>query len=186
MSVMTSDPVEAAEQVIRVDGNDRPLGPAGKLEVHQTGELHRAVSVFLVDRSGRLLLQRRALSKYHSPGLWANACCGHPRPGEAPLEAAARRLQEEVGLKAVLFPAFTTLYDAPVGAGLREHEFVHVFFGRHDGPATPNPDEVAETAWRSPEALVRELDARHAVWLHHYMDAHGGDVRTWTARLTGV
>lgn len=186
MSFAREDLPEAAERVVCVDAQDRPLGAAGKLDVHRTGALHRAVSVFLVDRRGRLLLQRRAAVKYHSPGLWANACCGHPRPGETPRAAAARRLREEVGLAAELTPAFTTCYAASVGGGLREHEFVHVFFGRHEGPAIPNPDEVSETDWQAPEDLARDLDQRHAVWLHHYMTAHGDEIRAWTAKLAGA
>ena len=98
---------DALEQVILVDMDDREIGRAGKLEAHRQGQLHRAVSICIVDGEGRMLLQRRAAVKYHSPGLWANACCSHPRPGEATLAAALRRLPEELGFSCALTPLAT-------------------------------------------------------------------------------
>lgn len=137
---------EPTELVVLVDASDRELGTMEKLEAHRRGVLHRAVSVVIFDRSGRMLLQRRASTKYHSPGLWANSCCSHPRAGELPLAAAHRRLAEEMGITCDLDAAFAFCYDADVGAGLREHEYDHVFIGTSDAAPQPNPAEVAE--WR--------------------------------------
>lgn len=137
---------EPTETVVLVDESDREVGTMEKLEAHRRGVLHRAVSVVIFDRSGRMLLQRRAASKYHSPGLWANSCCSHPRVGESPLAAARRRLREEMGMTCELRPAFAFCYDEDVGAGLRENEYDHVFVGASDAAPDPNPAEV--DAWR--------------------------------------
>src|ERR1700751_3508150 len=123
----------SADDVILVDAEDRPLGPIGKMEGNQPGLRPRAISVIVRDRHNRLLLQRRALEKYHSGGLWTNTCCSHPRPGEDTQDAAARRLEQEMGFTCALTHLFTTHYRAEVPGGLIEDEVVHVFGGRHDG-----------------------------------------------------
>ena len=131
--------------VVLVDEQDREIGLADKLEVHRSGALHRAVSVFLLDAGGRLLVQRRAREKYHSGGLWSNSACTHPGPGETPDEAARRCLDEELGLQAAsLEKAFTFIYRAPVGPGMIEHELDHVFIGTYEGTPRPIPAEVSE------------------------------------------
>lgn len=155
------------ERVVLVDPDDRPLGSAPKLEAHRSGVLHRAFSVFLFDDEGRLLLQQRAHTKYHGGGLWANTCCGHPRPDEPTEAAAARRLREEMGLGAVLTHAGSFLYRAEVEHGLTEHELDHVFVGRTDGDPQPDPAEVAGWRWLRPEELRGEIardPARFTVW----------------------
>ncbi len=165
---------DAEELVALVDADDRDIGVAPKLQAHREGRLHRAMSVIIVNRAGETLLQRRALAKYHSGGLWTNACCSHPRPGETPRAAATRRLREELGIACALSPLFTTLYRARVG-DLIEHELVHVFGGRHDGPATPDPAEVAEIEWRGLDALADDIEARperYTVWFAKYMREH--------------
>ena len=156
------------EEVILVDAEDREVGRAEKLDAHARGLLHRAISVFVFDARGRVLLQRRAEGKYHSGGLWANTCCSHPRPGEATGAAAQRRLHEEMGIACELTHAVTFTYRADVAAGLVEHEVDHVFTGRFDG--TPNPDaaEVSDFAWHDPEELraaIAAAPARFAAWL---------------------
>jgi isopentenyl-diphosphate Delta-isomerase len=144
-----------------VDEDGRTIGTAEKLSAHRApGHLHRAFSVFLFDDSGRLLLQRRALGKYHSPGVWSNTCCGHPYPGESPFAAAARRTHEELGVSpALLGEAGTVRYNHPDPAsGLVEQEFNHLFVGLVTAPLGPDPEEIGETAFVTPT----ELAERHA------------------------
>src|SRR5918997_6672888 len=127
-----------SEQVILVDEADREVGTGSKLEAHREGALHRAFSVFVFDRRGRLLLQKRAAGKYHSGGLWSNTCCGHPRPGEATAEAARRRLREEMNFDCELRAAFEFLYRAQFTNKLIEHEYDHVFVGEFGGVFVPD------------------------------------------------
>ena len=147
------------ESVVLVDADDREVGTMSKLRAHQEGRLHRAVSVLVRDSTGALLLQRRSAEKYHSPGLWSNSCCGHPRPGESPLAAAARRLREELGLDCELTHAFTFTYEAALGDGMREHEVDHVFVGQTDDVPVPDPAEIGEWRRLQPELLRREMGA---------------------------
>ena len=141
------------EYVIVVDAADKELGREEKMRAHRTPVLHRAFSVFVLDDRGAMRLQRRAAGKYHSAGLWSNACCGHPRPGETAIGAATRRLQEEMGITCALLPAGTVSYSVDVGGGLREDEFNHVFVGLFTGDATPDPAEVSAWRWMTPETL---------------------------------
>lgn len=146
----------AAPPVILVDERDAPIGLAGKLAAHETGALHRAVSVFAFDPAGRLLVQQRAPGKYHSGGLWSNSACSHPREGETPAAAAARCLHEELGLTCdTLEPASAFIYRAQVSPTLVEHEYDHVFVARVSATPTPNAEEV--TAWRA--VTLDEIDA---------------------------
>lgn len=132
----------AEEEIILVNERDEPTGVASKMLVHEKGWLHRAFSVFVFDKEGRLLLQRRADGKYHCGGLWTNTCCSHPRPGEETERAAHRRLQEEMGFDTELEKIFHFTYKAPFDNGLTEHEFDHVFAGEYEGPLHPDPEEV--------------------------------------------
>ena len=152
-----------SERVILVDGEDNAIGTADKLEAHRKGQLHRAFSVFVLDDAGRMLLQRRAEGKYHSGGLWSNACCSHPRPGEATEDAAARRLVEEMGIDCRPEPAFELVYRADVGGGLVEYEYDHIFLGHWTGEPSPDPAEVSEWRWVSLSELKQEvaLHPRH-------------------------
>ncbi|MDE3723555.1 isopentenyl-diphosphate Delta-isomerase [Nocardiopsis sp. N85] len=151
-----------------VDEHGATTGTAEKLAAHRApGTLHRAFSVFLVDDRGRLLLQRRALDKYHSPGVWSNTCCGHPFPGERPLIAAVRRVGEELGMApALLREAGTVTYRHPdPESGLVEHEYNHLFVGRADRPTRPDPREVAEVRAVTPGELERlRAEAPFSVW----------------------
>jgi len=156
------------EQVLLVDQHDAVLGAVGKLEAHEKGLLHRAFSVFIFDRDGNLLMQRRAAGKYHSAGLWANTCCGHPRPAEALESAARRRLREEMGIACQLEHQFHFVYHANFQNGLQEHEVDHVFFGQCDAPPIPNAEEVQEWRYTSLADLDNELQRspeRFTAWL---------------------
>jgi len=150
---------DAEEQVILVDEHDVPVGTGGKLPVHQQegGVLHRAVSVFVFNPEGELLLQKRAATKYHSAGLWANTCCGHPRPGEDMEAAAHRRLREELGFDCPLEKRFDFIYQVELNNGFWEYEFDHVFVGTYVGVVLPNPDEVTEIAWEKPEVIAERV-----------------------------
>ncbi len=152
----------AAEQVILVDADDREVGAMEKLAAHANGGVrHRAFSVFIVDPQGRWLLQRRAADKYHFPGLWTNACCSHPRPGEGTAAAAHRRLREELGFDCPLAERFQFEYRATSAAeGLTEHELDHVFTGEYSGAVQPDPAEVGAVRWVEIRALEAELRAR--------------------------
>lgn len=144
------------EWVILVNPRDEVVGFGEKMQAHVEGALHRAFSVFIFNSKGELLTQRRALSKYHSGGLWSNTCCGHPRPGEPTEGAARRRLREELGLECELERVFHFVYKVKLDNGLWEHEFDHVFAGRFDAPPLPNPDEVCDWRWASLPSLCRD------------------------------
>ena len=167
------------EEVILVDQDDRETGRAGKIAAHKFGYRHRAISVCVVDQNGRMLLQRRAREKYHSAGLWTNACCTHPRPGEAVRSAAERRLNEELGVSCPLRWRLRTHYQAPVGADLIENEVVHLFVGSYGGNVLPNPHEVEAYAWRTRPALLAEMrddpDA-YTYWFKHYVRSFVDDI----------
>ncbi|MDX2172228.1 MAG: isopentenyl-diphosphate Delta-isomerase [Bacteroidota bacterium] len=135
------------EEVILVDIFDNAIGRMEKLEAHQKGVLHRAFSVFIFNDNNELLLQRRALSKYHSAGLWTNTCCSHPRPGEETLEAANRRLKEEMGMEVDLDFKTSFTYKTEFENGLTEHEFDYVYFGNSNNAPVINTEEVAEFIW---------------------------------------
>jgi isopentenyl-diphosphate Delta-isomerase len=148
------------EHVVVIDEADAALGEGEKLDVHRTGTLHRAFSVFAFNAAGELLLQRRALSKYHSGGLWTNTCCGHPRPGEATADAARRRLGEEMGIGCGdLRPAGTLRYRAEI-ADLVENELDHLLVTDVGETPVPNPDEVVEWRFVAPADLATWLQER--------------------------
>ena len=158
-----------------VDEAGTTTGTAEKLSAHQApGRLHRAFSVFLLDDRGGLLLQRRALTKYHSPGVWSNTCCGHPLPGEPPFAAAARRTGEELGLAPELMRAAGTVryhHTDPV-SGLVEREYNHLFVGVVRAEPRPDPEEVAETVFATSAALERlRGEAEFSVWFPTVLDA---------------
>jgi isopentenyl-diphosphate delta-isomerase len=158
----------SGERVILVNADDEEIGTEEKLRAHQLQLLHRAFSVFVVNRAGDVLLQRRAGGKYHSAGLWSNTACGHPRPGEPVGAAARRRLREEMGIDIELAPVSTFRYRIAITDELTENEYDHVFVGIWDGTPTPNPEEVADFSWRSPESLdegLKESPEVFSCWL---------------------
>lgn len=156
---------------------DGAVTPVEKLEVHQRGLRHKAISVFVMD-GDRMLIQQRAAGKYHTPGLWANTCCTHPQWGEDGATCAARRLSEELGITGLtLRPRGVLEYRADVGAGLVEHEVVETFVADAGAAlrVTPNPDEVQATRWIGLDDLAAEIaatPARFTPWLRIYMAEH--------------
>ncbi len=146
------------EQVILVDQLDNEIGRMEKIEAHEKALLHRAFSVFIFNEKGEMLLQQRALNKYHSGGLWTNTCCSHPRPNESTLAAAHRRLKEEMGFETELEKIFDFVYQAPFENGLTEYEFDHVFIGYYNGSIQPNPTEVANYKFSSFETIEQLME----------------------------
>jgi len=145
------------EILIVVDENDREIGQIEKMEAHRKGVLHRAVSVCLFDDENRWLIQKRAQAKYHCPGLYANSCCSHPRPGESSLEAASRRIGEELGVHASLSFHSYFIYKTDVSDGLIEHEYDHLFVGRCTTTPQPNLEEVESVVWWTQEEIEEKL-----------------------------
>jgi len=159
--------MEQNEMVVLVDLEDRPLGKIEKMEAHVKGILHRAFSVFIFNDNNELILQQRAFSKYHSPGLWTNTCCSHPREGEKPEDAAHRRLMEEMGFDCDVQKAFHFTYKADVGQGLTEHEFDHVFIGTSNMLPNINPAEVNDWKYMSIEEIRQDMEKNprdYTVW----------------------
>jgi isopentenyl-diphosphate Delta-isomerase len=148
--------METAE-VILVNEKDEVLGKEEKMKAHIDGLLHRAFSVFIFNSKGEMLLQQRALEKYHSGGLWTNACCSHPSPGETVEAAAIRRLQEEMGFVTTIAKQFDFIYTASFDNGLTEYEFDHVFTGVYDGIINFNPDEVVDYRYQEMGAILNSL-----------------------------
>ena len=146
------------QEIILVNELDEELGSMGKMEAHEKALLHRAFSVFLFDKKGNMLLQKRAAGKYHSPSLWTNACCSHPMPGETTTQAALRRLQEELGFTTPIRKAFHFTYKAVFGNGLTEHEFDHVFAGEYEGEMKLNAAEVSDTCYKSMAEIKKEIE----------------------------
>ena len=146
------------ENVILVDNNDTMIGSMEKYEAHEKGLLHRAFSVFLFNDRDELLLQQRALSKYHCGGLWTNSCCSHQRLEESNVEAAKRRLMEELGIAvSVIEDAFSFVYKAEFDNGLTEHEFDYVLMGKFNGIPEINPEEVAATLYKGQQEIQDEI-----------------------------
>ena len=142
------------EKVALVNEKNKVIGVEGKMKAHLAGKLHRAFSILLFNKKGEVLIQKRAKSKYHSPGLWTNTCCSHPRPREEVRLAAERRLNEEMGINCKLKEAFNFIYKAKLG-NLIEHEFDHVFLGKFNGNPKPDKKEVADWRW----AKLKDLKA---------------------------
>jgi isopentenyl-diphosphate delta-isomerase len=165
---------DSEELIVLVDEDDRIIGTGEKIETHRKSTLHRAFSVMVWNSTGRLLLQKRATRKYHSGGLWTNACCGHPRPEEEIGAAARRRLEEEMGFACKLSPLGIITYRAELDCGMTEHELVHVFRGLHDGKVAPDTDEAEDYRWASLAEIRADLAAmpeRYSAWFREYLAA---------------
>lgn len=148
------------QEVILVNASDKEIGRMEKLKAHQEGVLHRAFSIFIFNRAGELLLQRRALNKYHSGGLWTNTCCSHPAPGEDLLSAAKHRLLNEMGFETELRFLFSFTYKATFPNGLIEHEVDHVFVGEYNGDLQLNPVEAMDYKWMKDASLKKAIHDR--------------------------
>jgi isopentenyl-diphosphate delta-isomerase len=156
------------DRVILVDETDRVIGDMDKLEVHQKGLLHRAFSTFVFNDDGQLLLQRRAKEKYHSANLWANTCCSHPQPHESTLEAAERRLKQEMGIEINLEKKFDFIYRVKLDNNLIEYEFDHVYVGQYNQQPLLNPEEASDYSWISIQDLKDEIKLypeKYTAWL---------------------
>lgn len=145
------------ENVLLVDEKDQIIGKMEKIEAHEKGLLHRAFSVFVYNNKNELLLQKRAASKYHTPGLWTNTCCSHQRENESNIDAGKRRLQEEMGFTTDLENQFSFIYKAPFSNGLTEHEYDHILIGYFNSKPQPNPEEVADWKWMSLDKIEEDL-----------------------------
>lgn len=177
-------------QVLLVDPLDRLIGAAEKIEAHRRGLRHRAFSIFIQNRRGEVLLQRRAASKYHSGGLWANSCCGHPEMSDEDTSAAAkRRMKEELGLSCEPIWLFRTEYCIRVSSTMFENEIVHIYRAFTDHDPRPAPEEVEDWAWVPVEdlaPLVRREPWKYAGWLKHYLTHCSADLRMLhPARVAG-
>jgi isopentenyl-diphosphate Delta-isomerase len=167
--------VEERVNVILVDELDHEVGLMEKLEAHEKGLLHRAISVFVFNSSGELLLQRRAFDKYHSEGLWTNTCCSHPLPGESIKEAGERRLMEEMGMECELSPSFSFIYKAEFENGLSEHELDHVLIGFSDDTPHLNPEEAIGFQWLSLSQIQEEIKNKpnhYTAWFKILISEH--------------
>jgi len=168
------DAMETLEKVILVDDSDRQIGSGEKHEVHRQGLLHRAFSVIIWDDDDRMLLQQRSTNKYHSGGLWTNACCGHPRPDEGCRVAAQRRLRQEMGFVCPLEGLGTIRYRAELDHDMIEHEIVHVFHGVHEGVIVPDPMEAQAYRWASIDDVRAEALTSpecFTAWFRKYLKA---------------
>ncbi len=155
------------EEVVLVDTSDQEVGRMEKLKAHRQGLLHRAFSVFLFNNRGETLIHKRAADKYHSGGLWANSCDGHPRPGETTLDSARRRLSEELGIDCPLYARDHFIYRVRLDHDLLEHEFLHVLTGTWSSAVQPDPNEISELRWLSIDSLSSEIqqnEANYCYW----------------------
>ncbi len=163
------------EFVVLVNENDEQLGLMEKQQAHIAGLLHRAFSVFVFNSKGELLLQKRAEDKYHSPMLWTNTCCSHPRENETYAEAAHRRLQEEMGFDCELEEKFNFIYKARLDNDLFEHELDHVFTGLYDGEIHINKEEVDGFKWITMDELIADMESRpekYTIWFRIIFDEY--------------
>jgi len=168
-------------EVQLVNLKDEPVGSMEKLEAHQKGLLHRAISVLIFNSKGEMLLQRRALKKYHSPGLWTNTCCSHPYPFEIPEDAASRRLNEEMNIESKLNFAFKFIYKTEFSNGLIENELDHVFIGYSDETPHLNTDEAVAFRWVTIKDLQRDIEKNpenYTVWFKIIIEEHLKQVET--------
>ncbi|MEO2059204.1 MULTISPECIES: isopentenyl-diphosphate Delta-isomerase [Mesonia] len=168
------------EKVILVNEKDEQIGLMEKIEAHEKALLHRAFSVFVYNDKNEVMLQQRALSKYHSPGLWTNTCCSHQREGESNIDAGKRRLMEEMGFTTELEETISFIYKAPFDNGLSEHEFDYILIGKYDGEPNINPDEVAAWKWMSLEAIKKDLQenpANYTAWFKIIFDKHYNTIK---------
>jgi isopentenyl-diphosphate Delta-isomerase len=157
------------QEVILVNEQDEATGTMEKMEAHKKGLLHRAFSVFIFNSKGEMLLQRRAMNKYHSGGLWTNSCCSHPQPGEEVHDAAQRRLEQEMGFTTTLEKIFDFVYQAGFDNGLTEYEFDHVYAGEYEGAIRFNPHEVMDYCYKNLGEVrisLQEQPNKFTAWFH--------------------
>lgn len=156
------------EEVILVDVCDHQIGTMEKLEAHRSGSLHRAVSIILFNQKGEMFLQKRAKEKYHSGGLWSNACCSHPRPGEQSNDAALRRTKEELGIEVKLSFAYSFIYKTTLDNNFIEHELDHVYVGRFDGDFKINPEEIEGWKYLSYNKIKEDIQLHPSYYTYWF------------------
>jgi isopentenyl-diphosphate delta-isomerase len=165
--------------VILVDEKDNPLGIMEKIEAHEKAKLHRAFSVFIYNSKNELMLQQRALTKYHTPGLWTNTCCSHQKLKESNIEAGKRRLQEEMGFSTELKETISFIYKAPFENGLTEHEFDYILIGEYQNDPQPNPDEVHNWKWMSLDNIendIKKNPSLYTEWFKIIFEKHKSEM----------
>ena len=168
------------EKVILVNENDEQIGLMEKIEAHEKALLHRAFSVFVYNDKGEVMLQQRALSKYHSPGLWTNTCCSHQREGESNVDAGKRRLMEEMGFTTDLEESISFIYKAPFDNGLSEHEYDYILIGKYNDQPNLNPDEVAAWKWMSLEDIQKDIKENpeiYTAWFKIIFDKYSNHIK---------
>ena len=162
-------------EVILVDQDDNVIGSMDKLEAHQKGLLHRAFSIFVFNSNNELLIHKRAMGKYHSEGLWTNTCCSHPMPGESIIEAAHRRLKQEMGFDCEMKNVFSFIYDVALENELIEHELDHVVIGRFNGEPVLNLEEASEFKWESLDKIIDDIKLKpeeFTYWFKVILEKH--------------
>lgn len=167
--------LDYSKYVILVDENDQELGLMEKIEAHEKALLHRAFSVFIYNDNGELMLQQRALGKYHTPGLWTNTCCSHQIKGETNIEAGKRRLQEEMGFTTDLEETSSFIYKAPFDNGLTEHEYDYMMVGYYNNTPDVNPEEVNDWNWISLDDLKLDIEKNpnnYTAWFRIIFEKH--------------
>jgi len=167
--------ISANKYVILVDENDHELGLMEKIEAHEKALLHRAFSVFIYNDKNQLMLQQRALTKYHTPGLWTNTCCSHQQQGETNIQAGKRRLQEEMGFTTDLEETISFIYKAPFENGLTEHEFDYILIGRYNQAPNINPEEVNDWKWMELDDIkidIKKNPNQYTEWFKIIFDKH--------------
>lgn len=158
------------KKIILVDEQDNIIGYEEKLQAHIDSKLHRAFSVFVVNSRGQLMLQKRAIDKYHSGGLWTNTCCSHPLEGESQEKTVHRRLRLEMGFDCPIHHLFKFIYKAPFENGLVEHELDHVYLGIYEGAANPSPAEAEDWKWMDLDEVKRDMQRNphlYTYWFKH-------------------
>lgn len=164
------------EKIIIVDDQDNAVGYEEKLKTHQLGLMHRAFSVLIMNNKREMLIQKRNKDKYHSGGLWANACCSHPRAGEHLDSSIHRRLQEEMGFDCELYKIGHLTYRVEFDNGLIENEYDHVFFGKYDNDPVPDPQEAEDWRWIALDDLYAEVGSEpqnFAFWFKEILEKFG-------------
>ena len=159
--------------VILVNKNDKKIGLMPKMEAHKKGALHRAFSIFIFNNKNELMIQKRNLNKYHSPGLWTNTCCSHQKDGESNISAGKKRLLEEMGFCVELNEIGSFIYNVGVDSGLIEHELDYILVGKYNGNVKINSDEVDNWKWMSLDNIkddIRTRSKNYTEWFKIIMD----------------
>jgi isopentenyl-diphosphate delta-isomerase len=156
------------EYIIAVDEFDKEIGSIEKMEAHYKGILHRAFSIIVFNSNNQLLLQKRNIKKYHSPGLWTNTCCSHPKYGEELQDAVYRRIKEEMGFTCKLEEIFSFVYKIKFKDNLFENEYDHVFIGKYDGEVTPNKEEVDDFKWVDVDYIKEDIKVNPEIYTYWF------------------